>query len=258
MSISQKAAAYCLVALLAGVGLTNCGGTGPSNDQGTSFLALGFFIYNDSNELVPIGAVDSTLNAESPALSVAGVLVDGKRERVLIGTENRLSTQFIRQTRTDCRYEVPGSNLSIPNISTVQGQVLSPAVFDDSAKVPRIAQPNEDTTVADGGRAQFWFSLVNILPTDLFSFLNNSGNSLPQLPFLMNVTCTSVGVTQAGRVLETNSVSIPVTFFDEAEVAEVVGSASVTQGDSASATDSPSAVDSADPASYVDAIDSTL
>lgn len=217
MSIFQKTSAYCLAAILAGAGIAGCGSTGPSNDQGTSFLALGYFI-NVDDELVPIGALEGTLNSENPVISADGQLADGKMDRVLIGTENRLSTQYIRQTRIDCSYEVPGSNLKIPTSSTVSGRILSPAVFDDGDNVPTIPQPNPDTTVEEGGRAQFWFATVNIIPTDIFAFLNNNINSLPQLPFFMNIDCVAVGVTQAGDILETNTVSIPVTFYDEADV----------------------------------------
>lgn len=232
MSIFQKTSAYCLAAILAGAGIAGCGSTGPSNNQGTSYLALGFFT-NVDNELVPIGAINSVLNTENPVLRLSGDPVDGiSTDGVLIGTENRLSTQFIRQTRVDCTYEVPGSSIQIPGTSTPGGQVLSPAVFDDADNVPRIPQPNPDATVEETGRGQFWFSYVNIIPTDIYAFLNNNANSLPQLPYFMNISCTAIGVTQAGDILETNPVGIFVTFFDQADVASVVsdeGSSSVTE-----------------------------
>lgn len=233
MSIFQKTSAYCLTALLAGAGIAGCGSTGPSNDQGTSYLALGYFTVVDE-ERVPIGSIDATLNSENPVLSATGQLVDGRRDRILIGTENRLSAQYIRQTRIDCSFEVPGSNLSIPGTSTVSGRILSPAVFDDGDNVPTIPQPNPDATVEEGGRAQFWFATVNLIPTDIYAFLNNNSNSLPQLPFLMNVDCVAVGVTQAGDILETNAVSIPVTFFDESDVVSSEPSSSAASDGEAS------------------------
>ena len=46
-------------------------------------------------------------------------------------------------------------------------------------------------------------------------FLNNNQNSLPEIPFEMAATCFAVGITQAGDVLESNTLNLPIVFLEE-------------------------------------------
>lgn len=185
-----------LALLTAGVvlGLSSFGcGSASNNDQGTSFLALGFFqdttgTIGETGTIVPLftDVADPTLGGG-----------DGRSVITFLGLQNRIETQFIRVIRVDCRYDIEGSNLQIPDdsftFSTVLGEVGS------------------ETPGAIG------YAGFEIISPDIFAFLNVNQNSLPQLPFRMTVACTAVGTTQAGDTLTTNEVYYFVQFVDFAE-----------------------------------------
>lgn len=176
------------VSLLGGYGC----GSSSNNDQGTSFLALGFFDSTGANgENGAFLPLFTDISAQGGALSG----FDGLTRVAFIGLQNRLATQFIRVVRVDCSYDVQGSSLTIPddsfNFSTVLGG-------------------------SDGGDgvANTSFSGFEIISPDIYSYLNNNQNSLPQLPFRMTVTCSATGITQAGDVLTTNPVQYFIQFLD--------------------------------------------
>ena len=67
---------------------------------------------------------------------------------------------------------------------------------------------------------------IELVSPDIFAFINNNMNSMPQLPFRMQIWCTATGVTQAGDTVTTNPVYIWVRFVDLEEgpgVGPVVG-----------------------------------
>jgi hypothetical protein len=167
------------VSLLGGYGC----GSSSNNDQGTSFTALGFFVPGTAGGTGQNGTIIPLFSDVSET--------DGLSNLTSIGVQNRLQSQFIRVVRVDCSYDVQGSSLNIPDDSEPLGSI-----------------------VEAGGSS---FIAIQVISPDIFSFLNNNQNSLPQLPFKMTVTCSVTGVTQAGDVLTTNPVHYPVQFVDTAE-----------------------------------------
>ena len=184
-----------LAALLAGV--VSCGGTGSNNDQGTSFLAFGYFA-DSTGETGETG----TLIPLFQDLPVGGF--DGLTHITFIGLQNRLTNQFIRVVRVDCSYSIEGSNLAIPDDSDNFSTVIGPSAGEDGGEV--------DPTLGNVSYAGF-----EIISPDLFSYLNNNQSRLPQLPFRMIATCSATGVTQSGDTLTTNGLNYLVQFLDRAE-----------------------------------------
>lgn len=183
------------------------GGGSTNNDQGTSFLAFSY--YTDASHEAGLSAINTPLafdNANGGNLQG----LDGRRVTAAIGVQNRLSAQFIRVTRIDCRYEVPGADpaLQIPDDSIASGGVVA-------ANGPVAGTPG-DPQAGEGGNSTSYIEF-GIVGTDIFSYLNVNRNLLPALPFRMIVNCAAVGVTQAGDVIVTNELPIQVNFYESSE-----------------------------------------
>ncbi len=223
MSIFRRTFKYSLSVLILASGFISCGGTGSTNDQGTSFLALGFFTLVDDEVVPSTQVITNPYTDRSTITSDNGIPSDGTATFRLIGVENRLSTQFLRVTRVDCSHDVQGSSLVVPDESVTKSFVLGPAEFDDANPanngVPVGTEPNPTLVEEDATplRPQVLFFNVPVVSTDISSFLNVNQNSLPELPFTMTTTCTVTGISQAGTTFTTNPVSISVLFVDAAE-----------------------------------------
>ena len=177
--------------------LVSCGGS-TNNDQGTSFLALGFF--QDSNGNTGDAGRTTALFSDFPLEPFAADGLDIATVLSFIGVENRLTNQFIRTTKMDCSYEIPGARIAIPDDSTTYTTVLPPAV--DTAGVIQTSQN---------------FTQVIVVSSDILAFLNLNINSLPEIPFRMIATCSVTGVSQAGDVFTTNPVHYEIEFSDLVE-----------------------------------------
>ncbi|HMO18018.1 MAG TPA: hypothetical protein PKA63_11805 [Oligoflexia bacterium] len=186
----------------------SCGSSGTNNDQGTSLLAYGFFVLvNDQ----PVPSSFATVSLFSD-LPVDGI--EGRQLVRLIGVENRMTRQFVRLLRADCSYNIAGSFIRIPNDSITLSRVLGPAPD------PNNPQPNPGGGGAGGDidpGANVFLSNIALMSPDLFSFLNNNRNLLPELPFRMSITCAVTGVTQSGTTMKTNDVNYFIQFSDEPE-----------------------------------------
>ncbi len=179
------------------VGVAGCGNGASNNDQGTSVTNVGFFGPDDdgtfpcelfqSLQIIPLFSDFSQVDTQF-ALASMGIL-------------NNLQTQSFRISRIDCDYDVPGSSVTIPSDSHPGGIVLAPT--EAGADIP--------------GFAQFGCLVFEIVTPDVFSFINNNQNSMPQLPFRLNAECSVTGVTQAGDTITTNPVSQVIQLFDVAE-----------------------------------------
>lgn len=189
-----------------------CGSGASNNNQGASFLALGFFADGEgttgsTGQIVPMFR-DTAINADA-----TGALYDGLDTRVYMGLQNNLAKQFIRVSRIDCDYSVDGSYLEIPSDSFPLSVVLSST--REQVGIGAVA-----SAAASGSSSSFnqtSYGQFLIVSPDLYSFLNNNKAYLPALPFRMTATCSATGVTQAGDVLTTNSLYYFIQFVDEAE-----------------------------------------
>lgn len=178
-----------------------CGDSGVNNDQGASFLAMGFF----DDATGQVGRTGDIL----PLFS--DIALDGTNDMqywTFIGLTNRLSSQFIRVVRVDCSYKVEGSFINIPSDSYGFSTVIGPGgeppaganAGGNNGGAGNDGAGNLPTTVYAG---------FQLLSPDIFTFLNNNRSFLPSLPFRMVATCSATGVTQAGNTMTTN----PLNFF---------------------------------------------
>ncbi len=218
LTILRKAKLGLLVLVLF-AGINGCG-TATNNDQGTSFMALGFFAEGgdeggvdpdtgQSGDTVPLFADRSGLTPMDP--------YDGNVVFARIGLQNRMTSQFIRVVRIDCSYTIAGSNLQIPDDSFNATWTLGPAAATGgSSSAGAVTSAADDTS----------YMGFDIVSTDLFAFLNANQNYLPKLPFRMIATCEAVGVTQAGNTVTTNPVSYYLLFADYAECCTGTGATS--------------------------------
>ena len=207
------------------IALSGCGGSGTNNDQGTSFLAYGYFA----------SATTSTTGVTGVAVSLlegSGTLADSTNPQgfgtvVFMGLQNRLSAQFMRVTQITCGYEVPGSSVALYQNSYNASGVISPA-------------GTAGTSVVGAGTVSsvnFGFTLFT---HDVLAYFSNRINELPQLPFIMNVECYATGISQSGSVFQTNPLGIQVTMVDDLVTAEPVVD---TGGAVLGATINPTSVD---------------
>lgn len=195
MSIFSRLAILGSLAL-ATVGFVSCGSGASNNDQGTAVTAVGYFAPND------LGVFDCQVGQTSVILPLFADSnpqgFDGLAYYTSMGVQNNLSVQSFRITRLDCSYEIPGSNLVIPDHSIPTGRVLAPLEAENaSTQFP-----------------QFACMPFVMIPPSIISFINNNQNSTPQPPYSMQVQCSATGVTQAGDTLTTNPLFYDVQFVD--------------------------------------------
>ncbi len=200
-----------IFSILVGTGFLACGG-GTNNDQGTSFLAYGWY-----KGTPPEGSTGDVINIMSDVAESA----DGTAgfATAWIGLENRLANQFIRVERIDCSYYVDGSvsGFTIPDDSEFVSSVLGanpPSAGGSSAFGGNIGTRNGidgDQLFASGeARPQTTKLEFMIVSQDLVRYLNLNRNSLPPTPYTLSVVCRANGISQAGDVLTTNPLSYPV------------------------------------------------
>ena len=207
LKISRLSKSLALVsAMMCGVA---CGGS-TNNDQGTSFLALGFFIDDETSQTGAFTPL-ATDFAQLPSAAAAGtvpVQSDGAALFTFIGLENRLSSQYIRLERVDCRYDVPGADptFQVPDESFNITAIIGPGSATDDTQEP-----------ADAILEEAFYAQFSILSPDIFSYLNVNRNSLPELPFRVIATCSAIGISEAGDVFRTNEVTLNIVVTDPAE-----------------------------------------
>lgn len=195
MSLIQrnKIASAVLAALL--LGGAACGGS-TNNDQGTSFLASGYYDSEGTavnGYILPLASDIPNTATEAPGGFTNAFPADGLQLIVRMRLENRLTSQFLRVQRIDCSYVVPGASpaLALPN---------------DSFNASAVVQPE----------AQVDYAFQMISP-DIYSYLNVNRNLLPELPFRMYADCSAIAVTQAGDTIVSNPLTFFVQFLDSAE-----------------------------------------
>lgn len=175
----------------------SCGSGGSRNDQGSSFLAFGYFA-DTTGEVGETGAILPMFTD----FSVSGS--DGLQRITYMGLRNLMTRQFVRVVRVDCDYQVEGSFIKLPSDSFGFSTVLGP--------VPDAATGGEGEPIA-----QIAYSGFQVLSPDLYSFLNNNRSLLPELPYRMVATCAATGVTQSGTTMTTNSLNYFIQFVEPSE-----------------------------------------
>ncbi|MBP9837161.1 MAG: hypothetical protein KBC84_00455 [Proteobacteria bacterium] len=216
MSKNRRNTLFALMGSAICAGIISCGTAASNNDQGTSFLAFGWFTQTGTTATPNTGQNVGVNSDFSTITDGNGQLLDGKQVLVSMGLQNRLTSQFVTLKRIDCSYSLEGTNgtITLPNDSSNVSSVLAPAAN------PTTGEPVLPGAEIGTGSANFTSeSIVEfpIISTDQFSYLNVYTNSLPALPFRITATCHGVGVTQAGDTITTNDLNYPVILHDTAE-----------------------------------------
>ena len=125
MSLKGKTLFAAVAApVLAGLA-AGCGSPTSNNDQGVVFLALGYFA--DATGSTGLSGVNAVLSADIGSSSIQGVPgAVGQQTLAFMGLENRLRNQFIRVTKFDCDYDVPGSAITVPPDAFASSAVIEP------------------------------------------------------------------------------------------------------------------------------------
>lgn len=238
-ALVAKFAAPLLIASVFG-----CGSSTSNNDQGVTFAALGYFA--DVGGGTGLAGVGLVLSPNTVGGGLFQDLTDetssGLLPVVYMKVENRLRSQFLRVTKIDCDYAVPGSSLSVPSDSFLQGVSVSP---NPDIGGPQIGGDNGSGGVgigggaggataggatgggttagsggladggpatAQGGTANIGFPLVG---TDIIAYLNNHRAELPAFPFRMEALCSATAISTAGDVFETNPLGMQIFVIED-------------------------------------------
>ena len=174
---------------------SGCGSS--NNDQGAGFTLLQFNFIDEQNVVqCDQGITQTLLNVSSIG---AGALTG---DVIGIDFVNNLVGQTIRIERANIEYFVAGTDVKIPNGTSAIGQVLPPRTNTGTSL------PEQDSTTPDC--ASFY-----IVPPAITAWIDQNRNLLPEMPFVMEARVTGVGVTSAGRVLESNPLNINITVVSD-------------------------------------------
>jgi len=204
--------------------LASCGGS-TNNDQGVSFSLLGF---RDACE-ESSGAVQPNITGLVRPLDPTGTVepsaVDGDNftsGAVIAGLvlENRLAVQFVRTQRAFMTYYIPGASVQPPSTSEVATLFL--AETGDTVSSTSTSTSTSTSSSGDSGSttegSSFGCASTFIVPAEIRQWLVLNQNSLPALPFTMEVTVYVTGLTSAGDRLDTNESSMLVQFTPDIRI----------------------------------------
>lgn len=169
-------------------------GSASNNDQGVSFTNLGFFSADDEGvcEDGGITGIGVTLGSSTGDGNITGI-------SVCMGIQNNLSGQFIRSDRAIVSYSVPGSSIQPPSAVVPFTIVLGPGSTGPDSTLPDGV--NNPSKVIVG---------VDVLPSEIRSFLSLNRESFPEAPYTLIANVTVSGITSAGDRLETNEASLAI------------------------------------------------
>lgn len=178
---------------LIGLGLAavvlGCGST-TNNDQGVSFLNLGFFGVDEDGQCGDSGITGANFALGSAAQSL----------NVCVGLQNNLSGQFIQSNRATISYFIPGAATQPPTTVVPLAAILGPGSDGASTTLPDGV--NNPSQVVAG---------ITLVTTDLWNYLVLNERNLPNFPYTMLATVTVSGITSAGDRLDTNSMDIGIS-----------------------------------------------
>jgi len=210
---------------------------------------------------------------------------------VSIGLENRLRASFIRVTKIDCDYNVPGSSIPIPSDSVLVSAFLNASQNIGGPQIGGAGGSGGVGGAAGGGAAgggaagggaagggaagggaagggaagggagggvvggnatgigTQQYVVFKAISSSVFAYLNSNRNAFPELPFQLQITCSATGITNAGKVLETNQVGITGVMVEPSFVDTTAGTGTggdlsgFDGGDSSNSGDGTTTVD---------------
>lgn len=195
-SLVMKRAATLISCLAISTLMVGCGGAS-SNDQGVSVTLLGFNI--DPDTLAPCSGTEPNHSGSPVPLSVASDSAGGIRTGYVV--QNRMTTQFFRTENAFLEYYIPGATKQPPTTAIPTGAIIekAPEATGEGASA-------EPSRACIGGY---------ILPPEVQSWIINNRNSMPELPFQVEVRAYISGMTSSGDRLDTNVLKFFVEFTQD-------------------------------------------
>lgn len=232
----KKFALMCLG--LSSIVALGCGGNGASNnDQGVAVTFLGFFQSADTTNGVSGAYIRLAAPGTEPSSTAyfdqAGGLI------AYAGVRNNLIGQSFRVDRLLYTFTVPGASSQPPSTNYPVSMVAGPGSSGDTTFDPNNPAGGTDdgirrpgtTSLPPGFTAQNpVVAQVPLVPFQIMEWLNFNRGSLPEPPFLMEVSVRAAGLTSSGDRLETNTETLGVTVLPENFVAPTDGTASSDTG----------------------------
>ncbi len=174
-------------------------GSVSNNDQGVSFLHLGYFSIDiDEDGKITIQKDVGVSGVIMPLSEATDEFAGASGDTfVAAGFENNLVGQFVRLQRLYYSFVVPGAQAQPPSTSAPLAGTLgaNPATEDEGdSSLPPGAGPTENSV----------YLTISIVPSQIRAWLNLNRGLLPEPPFDLEVTTIGRGVTSAGDTLETN------------------------------------------------------
>jgi hypothetical protein len=181
--------------------LAGCGSSGSSNDQGVAFSLNEF--YTDST------ATTGRVGYVSPF----GALIATSAVQL----QNNLIGQGIRVRRLFLSYNIPGSGISLPSTSVGLTSTLGPV---ECAAGPNVPECVDTTLPAAFKTNNISNSEFRPVPAAVNEYLILNRDSLPALPFSLEITIVAEGVTTSGDTLQSNAGVLNVEYIDDSGIAE--------------------------------------
>ncbi len=187
MNLSRRFIRHLVGLSLAAV-VVGCGST-TNNDQGVSFLNLGFYGVDEDGQCEDSGVTGASFPLGNAARSL----------NLCIGLQNNLSGQFIQSNRATISYTIPGAAIQPPTVSVPLAAIMGPG------------SEGADTTLPDGvNNPSSVIAGLTLVTTDTWNYLVLNERSLPNFPYTMLATVTVSGITSAGDRMDTNSMDIGI------------------------------------------------
>ncbi len=209
----KKLALVLALSCLTVIGFLGCGDS-VRNEQGVTFTFLGWYAVLDDE-----GNIDPNSDGDPQLFTGLYYRLDSTQEGHLVmqaGLQNNLFGEAIRLQRIHMDYELIGGTLPIPSTDIVAAAFLGP-IQDNSSDSFGQGSTLPDSLIGDGEGEDFSPKIyygAPILSTDLRNFLSLNRDSIPQRPTSLVVRSKALGVTTAGRQMETNELEFVITLLD--------------------------------------------
>jgi hypothetical protein len=188
--------------------LGGCGSA--SNDQGVSFMLLGFGELT-IDETTRVVTCSDTIFTNGLVVPLSETIEGAGSVIACLVMQNNMSKVHVRTERVNLSYSIAGASEQPPSTSTSGTIVLGPvqAATGGTSGV---------TGVTTGGIPSKGTLKANIIPPAIREWLSINRDSLPPAPFSMDVMVSVTGVSTAGDQISTNDSFLQVTITNDIPV----------------------------------------
>lgn len=227
-----------------------CSGPGTTNnDQGIAVTHLGFFsALSTSCTTLPAGVAGFSLQMSTAKPEPNSTLGNGSLAGVdagsnlvaVVGVQNNLYRQAFRADRVIYDYFIAGASIQPPSTNVAINLLAGPG----SAATGGTTGGTTTTDPTNGGRNPIGSSLppsfaglcnrayaqAYVIPASIREWINFNRDSLPEPPFMLEVTARISGVSTSGDRFETQPATIPVSIVEEILITPTEGGDTGTNG----------------------------